>query len=440
MARRILLSGIQGAGKTTLLNELVKQGVDCTAISGSDAIRHVMGTTDLSDFDKLSEQERTKFRGQAVDYLIELSRTRAHPLIIDGHLILRNRETSEIEVNWNEHDQRLYTEVVVLNIDAETILQRRLSDSRERSLSLESVSEEINSELNAIETYIFDKPITFIEQTDLSLATDKLRSILEPKRRIESNDDMPEWLNSPIRNKEKILEIANGLDIQESQPVILIDADRTLSPNDSMAELFSKIESLDWDDFCSGFQHFGYDFEAFREAIIATSKISAESYTKFCAEVANTIPMHSAAVDLLKGLIQGPGFPIIITCGGSTIWRRLLEKHDCDEIPIFGGSHFHVDNFLIGKEEKGILANFFKTRGHPLISIGDSEVDELMLQHSDIAIMAHNHKKNRDLLPGLIGINEVKQWSQTGISDTISNYDLITTKQIIQTVEDISND
>ena len=63
-----------------------------------------------------------------------------------------------------------------------------------------------------------------------------------------------------------------------------------------------------------------------------------------------------------------------------------------------------------------------------------------MLQHSDIAIMAHNHKKNRDLLPGLIGINEVKQWSQTGISDTISNYDLITTKQIIQTVEDISND
>ena len=125
MARRILLSGVQGSGKTTLLNEVVRQGVDCTAISGSDVLRHVTGTTDISDFDKLSEEVRTKFRGKAVDYLLELSRTRAHPLIIDGHLILRNRETGEIEINWNEHDQRLYTEIIFLNIDAETILKRR---------------------------------------------------------------------------------------------------------------------------------------------------------------------------------------------------------------------------------------------------------------------------------------------------------------------------
>ena len=215
MARRILLSGVQGSGKTTLLNEIKRQGVDCTAISGSDALRHVIGTTDLSDFDKTSEEKRTKFRGQAVDYLIELSRTRAHPLIIDGHLILRNRETGEIEVNWNEHDNRLYTEIVVLNINAETILERRLGDSRERSRTLDSVIEEVDSEMNAIERYIVDKPITFIEQTELSLATKELRTILEPKRRIEGHDDMPNWLSSPELNREKILQKADNLNIEK---------------------------------------------------------------------------------------------------------------------------------------------------------------------------------------------------------------------------------
>ncbi len=440
MARRILLSGIQGAGKTTLLNEVKRQGVDCTAISGSNALRHVIGTSDLSDFDKFSEEERTTFRGQAVDYLIELSRTRAHPLIVDGHLILRNRETGEIEVNWNEHDQRLYTEIIVLNIDAETVLERRLRDTRERALNLESVIEELDAEMKAIESYIVDKPLALIEQTDLSLATSELRSILEPKRRIESNTGMPDWLNNPDKNRANILEFATDLEIKDGQPVILIDADRTLTPLDSAAELYSLVEPLTWDSFCAGFRHFGYSFEAFREAIIATSVISAESYRKYCAEAADLIALHPDAVNLLKGLRSGSGYPMIVTCGSPTIWRHLLDYHECHDIPIFGGSHFSVDYFLIGKEEKGILAQFFKERGHPVISIGDSEVDELMMQQSDVAVMAHNHKHNRDLLPGLIGISDVRQWAQTRESETISHFEPITFEQIIQTVEALSND
>jgi adenylate kinase len=440
VARRILFSGIQGTGKTTLLNEVKRQGVDCTTISGSDALRHVIGTSDLSDFDKFSKEERTKIRSKAVDYLKELSRTRAHPLIIDGHLILRNRATGEIEVNWNEHDQRLYTEIIVLNIDAETILERRLGDSRERALILDSVIEEMDAELNAIERFITDKPLTFIEQTDLSLATNELRSILEPKRRIASSNDAPDWLNIPDRNRANIIEVAADLNISDGQPVILIDADRTLTPFDSVAELYSMVEHLSWNQFCAGFRHFGYTFEAFREAIIATSEINTETYLKSCAEVANSIHLHLNAIDLLKGLHSGPGYPIIVTCGSPTIWRQLLDQHDCYEIPIFGGAHFGVDQFLIGKAEKGFLAHFFKKNGHRLISIGDSEVDELMMQQSDLAVMAHNHKHNRDLLPGLVGIKDVRQWSQTGESDAISDFDPITFDQIMQIVEEISND
>ncbi len=440
MARRILLSGVQGAGKTTLLKEVKKLGVDCTVISGSDALRHILGTSDLSDFDKFSDSDRTNFRGQAVDYLIELSRTRARPLIIDGHLILRNRETGTIEVNWNEHDQRLYTEIIVLNLDSETILERRLGDSRGRSLDLDSVIEELDAEMNAINRFISDKPLTFIEQNDLSLAVNELRSILEPKRRIESSSEMPDWLNSLDRNRANILNAAAKLNIRDGQNVILIDADRTLAPFDSASELFSMVEHLSWSKFCAGFQHFGYTFEAFRESVIATSEIKTENYLKSCTEVANSIHLHRNAIDLLKGLHHGSGYPIIVTCGISTIWRELLDKHDFHDIPIFGGAHFDVGHFLIGKEEKGVLANFFNTNGHRLISIGDSEVDELMMQQSDIAVMAHNHKDNRDLLPGLVGVKDLLQWSQTGQSEMISDIEPITFDQIIQTVECISND
>ena len=440
VARRILLTGIQGSGKTTLLKEIYNQGVDCTVISGSDAIRHVMGCDDLSDFDKLPTDKRTDIRGQAVDYLIGLSRTRAHPLIIDGHLILRNRETGKIEINWNEHDERLYTEVVVLRIEAETILQRRLGDTRERALNLEDVIEELNSEDAAVKRFITNKPITFIKQSDLSLGTEQLRSVLEPQRRIKDDDKMPRWLSDPNINEANLLQKARKLEIRRDQTVILIDADRTLTPLDSAAELYSVVDSLSWDSFCAGFRFFGYTFEAFREAVIATSAVPASSYRKACLTAADSIHLYPRAVEMLSGLHSGSGYPLIITCGSLTIWRRLLDLHGFHQIPIFGGSHFEVDDFLIGKNEKGVLARFFKERGHPLIAIGDSEVDEQMMQISDVAIVAHNYKHNRDLLPGLKEKNNIRQWSQTGESEMISNYNSITVEQLIQMAEDIRND
>ena len=440
MARRILLSGIQGSGKTTLLNEMYNQGVDCTVISGSDAIRHVIGSSDISKFDKLPAEKRKKIRGQAVDYLIELSRTRAHPLVIDGHFILRNRETGTIETNWNEHDQRLYTEVVVLKIDAETVLQRRLRDSRERAMNLEAIIEELDSEMRAVKRFITDKQITIIEQSDLLLGVEELRSVIEPRRRIEETAEMPSWLSNPSINKTKMLQKAEKLDIEEGQTVILIDADRTLTPLDSVAELYSTVDTLSWDSFCAGFRYFGYTFEAFREAIIATSVAPANSYQKACFEAADSIQMYPGAIELLDGLNSSPGYPMIITCGSSTIWRRLLDQHGFHQIPIFGGNHFDVDDFLIGKNEKGVLAHYFKEKGHSVIAIGDSEVDELMLQISDVAIVAHNHKNNRDLLPGLIGVRNVRQWSQTGESEPVSDYNSITIEQLIQMTEDILND
>jgi hypothetical protein len=54
--------------------------------------------------------------------------------------------------------------------------------------------------------------------------------------------------------------------------------------------------------------------------------------------------------------------------------------------------------------------------------------------------VAHNHKHNRDLLPGLIGVNDIRQWSQTGESELVSDYNLITVEQLIQMAEDIRND
>ena len=82
----------------------------------------------------------------------------------------------------------------------------------------------------------------------------------------------------------------------------------------------------------------------------------------------------------------------------------------------------------------------FKENGNPVIAIGDSEVDELMMQQSDIAIMAHNHKCNRDLLPGLLEVTKVYQWSQTGESEAISDYPSISTSEIIRAVEGAFND
>ena len=177
---------------------------------------------------------------------------------------------------------------------------------------------------------------------------------------------------------------------------------RDRTPLDSAAELYSIVDSLSWDSFCAGFRHFGYTFEAFREAVIATSVVPSDVYRKSCKNATDLIQLYPSAIDLLEGLHSGSGFPMIVTCGSSTIWRELLDKHGCKEIPVFGGSHADVDAFLIGKNEKGMLANFFKANGHPVIAIGDSETDVPLFKTIKNNIAVSNSTENLKQLAKII--------------------------------------
>ena len=121
--------------------------------------------------------------------------------------------------------------------------------------------------------------------------------------------------------------------------------------------------------------------------------------------------------------------------------QKIIDEDNLNVSLTDSGYAYHINSKGIDKGSGFLEAiKMLEVDVNDTIAIGDSEVDELMMQQSDIAIMAHNHKHNRDLLPGLMGDINVRQWSQTGESNPISNFESISVEQIIQLVEVFSND
>ena len=437
MARRILLTGVQGSGKSRLLAELTRLKVQCTPIEGSSVIQQLLGAKKLHSFDELPKKQRNEIRRKAADHLMECSKRRAHPLIVDGHLALRNQSTGIIETVWNEHDQKLYSEVIFLDLDPEIILHRRENDlgGKLRKLSLAEIQDEVNAERQQVQNLPAELPVFLLKERNLTAATQRLEQILTPGRRKESPPNSPSWLNDAEANKRAMLAHLRSIDLGDKKVIVLLDADRTLTPLDTSYELIAKIESLSWGRFCSGYKYYGYVFEAFREAILEISSCSIDKYTDICRKLAKEVPLYDAAIELLQKLDSGPSQSIIVTCGSPALWREFLKGIGCFNTLVFGGLHYELDLFLIGKEEKGMLAKQLRRRGHIVVAIGDSEVDELMLREANLPVIAENYKENRDLLPGLQNTPGIKKWFQAGKSQGASTMPPITVTQIIDYLE-----
>lgn len=181
--------------------------------------------------------------------------------------------------------------------------------------------------------------------------------------------------------------------------IILLDGDRTLCEIDT-SRILNKMVNINFGDIKNGFVKYGYTYPGFKNMADIYSRVRISDYIKYSKKTADMVELYPGVIDFLEEAKQFANL-CIVTSGIRGIWGAILEKHKIHYIQLIGGTHNELDDYLIGKVEKGRIAEYFCKDGQKLIAFGDSDVDSLMLKVANHAIIVINHRNNADLIPHL---------------------------------------
>lgn len=216
-----------------------------------------------------------------------------------------------------------------------------------------------------------------------------------------------------LSKEENIKRVKANIDrfvARSHKPIyVIIDGDRTLIPTDSTKFFFEHL-NLDYNDIKNIFKQHGYSFYAFYNVAMYYSKIDMEKYNLACTESASRVkiyPEFLSFIDTIKEKVH----LIIITSGISQCWKNVINNHSIDFMHLIGGNYFPVDNFVVDKQAKGIIANTIKNANKKVFAFGDTMIDFEMLKVADNSYLVVNEKQNKDFIPFANEISHLKQVS-----------------------------
>ncbi len=235
--------------------------------------------------------------------------------------------------------------------------------------------------------------------------------------------------SSESENQKKLLTHLNSNFRENGKNIIiLLDADRTLYEPDTSRILVQKTD-LDINEIKFGFKS-GYTYNGFYLMNQIYSKIEPNLYLKLSREIAQNINFYPGIESFLDNS-QSYADIIIVSSGIKEILDSIFSNKGYSNIPRIAGTHFLLDKFIIGRNEKGIICEFFKSLGKKIIAFGDSDVDSLMLKKADYAVVVVNHKNNIDLMDHL---KDQRNISQISFKDYIHpNIPITTYKEFLDT-------
>ena len=207
----------------------------------------------------------------------------------------------------------------------------------------------------------------------------------------------------PINQEENSIKLNDYLESIKNnlthKIVFLFDADRTLCEEDT-SRLFNEITNIDLSRIKQGFKEYGYTYPAFLANAEIYNELDLEEFLSNCKNVANQIQFYEGIKELFDELFEFADI-CIITAGLKEIWSQILQFNNVSKIMLIGGIRKEFNDFIIGKIEKGIICDFLKKQNKIVIAFGDSDVDTLMMQKADHAVIVVNHRNNWDLIENL---------------------------------------
>mmetsp|Transcript_12447 Transcript_12447/g.26345 ORF Transcript_12447/g.26345 Transcript_12447/m.26345 type:complete len:657 (+) Transcript_12447:203-2173(+) len=394
------LYGVSGVGKSTLLRSLEALRPEWNMTEGCENLLAVMNEGGLDKFLALPRDEKTRVREDAIRLV---ARRCAHVALVTGHFSFP--EADALEPVFTDADGNTYSQIIYLDhVSAEEVAAQRAADhARVRSfLPTAKLSQWMEFEKGELRRICKERGIDFVLTSELL------------RMNADGEDTFPRLVERAIvhqlRSRVQEAERASFEALQRAiaelpraECYLLIDGDRTLSPEDTASHYF---QEKDFFQLCSIFKrHKDYCFEAFWEAAALYGKTPVDAYQLRCKEVAASVPLYVEWVDLIRSL-PSSCHAVLVSSGIRDVWTRLLERYgilrgaNIGGMSVIAGNRTDLHGYLVDAAAKEEVAKSLRaTRGGAhVFAFGDSKVDEAMLHAADRAYVVVDKKRNRSLL------------------------------------------
>ncbi|MGI0071140.1 MAG: HAD family hydrolase [Thermoplasmata archaeon] len=170
---------------------------------------------------------------------------------------------------------------------------------------------------------------------------------------------------------------------------LVIDADRTLAAEDS-GRLVGGVFGLN-EEIRQIFETLGYVSGAFERVAGTWGRIPCGAYLGAAEAASRKVHVRDAWVDILMAARDRRPV-VVVSAGIPHVWRRALDHCGFQDIPVVGGCHPRVDNFLVFPRTKATLVDLLRGAGWRVLAAGDSPIDLPMLQRADIPLFVPDAK------------------------------------------------
>jgi phosphoserine phosphatase len=170
---------------------------------------------------------------------------------------------------------------------------------------------------------------------------------------------------------------------------LVIDADRTLAPQDT-GRIVGRATGVDG-AIRAVFETHGYVEEAFTLVAETWAGVQPEHYLAQVLRAVDAVAVHVAWQTILSAAHRRVPV-VVVTSGIPQAWRAVLDRLGHEEVPVIGGCHRDLDDYIVCPETKTELVAILQAQGFRVIAAGDSLIDLSMLGRADVPLFVPDPK------------------------------------------------
>ena len=362
----------------------------------------------LAAFQKLDEDHKSHWREVAIDTIGKSCLASGKTAVVAGHFMFWQEGDPVGQSVYTRNDLNTFTNILYLDIPAEIVAERRQNDTL-RSRPTASVEHLRNwQKVEEIELRDLCRQHNILFSLILSptlMLPNKIARLLRDFRHHTEEDN--------LRRAESRLDAIVHYNCQPAPDVALVmDGDRTLVAPDTGVlfwKTLSDSKSRDEDNPLKAVfsSPMGYSYTAFRQAaLLYEEAVDDHEFDVICEKVAVTVTMHPEFVSLLRLVAdQDHVLAIVVTCGLSNVWDKILAREGLSErVKVVGGGRI-ADGFIVTASVKAALVSRLRDVHHMYVSaFGDSTLDLGMLReaHEAVVVVGEEHIRSRTMEKDLL--------------------------------------